>query len=56
MKNRIIDKLCSARFLIAVILTIVFSLLAIKQQLNNEFITIYSIIIAFYFNKNREEK
>lgn len=45
--DRVLKKITSARCLIAVIMTIVFAVLAIKNTLNTEFITIYTMVIAF---------
>ncbi|MBE1304890.1 hypothetical protein FDB72_18400 [Clostridium botulinum] len=53
--DRVLKKITSARCLIAVIMTIVFAVLAIKNTLNTEFITIYTMVIAFYFSKDRKE-
>ena len=53
---RIISKLTSARFLIVVILTIVFSICTIKQTITTEFLSVYMCIIGFYFGKERESK
>jgi len=53
--DRVLRKVTSARWLIAVIMTIVFAILAIKNTLNTEFITIYTMVIAFYFSKDRKE-
>ncbi|HDK7215245.1 TPA: hypothetical protein PTV45_000606 [Clostridium botulinum] len=54
--DRILKKITSARWLIAVIMTIVFAVLAIKNTLNTEFITIYTMVVAFYFSKDRKEQ
>ncbi|CBZ04107.1 TPA: hypothetical protein ACXDAY_004106 [Clostridium botulinum] len=54
--NRVLTKITSARWLIAVIMTIVFAILAIKNTLNTEFITIYTMVVAFYFSKDRKEQ
>lgn len=54
MFERIINKITSARWLISVIMTIVFAILAFNNKLTSEFITIYTMIIAFYFSKDRE--
>ncbi|MCW6059793.1 hypothetical protein LAV35_03525 [Clostridium sporogenes] len=54
--DRMLRKITSARWLIAVIMTIVFSVLAIKNTLNTEFITIYTMVVAFYFSKDRKEQ
>ncbi|MCW6112440.1 hypothetical protein [Clostridium sporogenes] len=53
--DRVLRKITSARWLIAVIMTIVFAILAIRNTLNTEFITIYTMVIAFYFSKDRKE-
>ncbi|MBN3405748.1 hypothetical protein CF088_10700 [Clostridium botulinum] len=54
--DRVLRKVTSARWLIAVIMTIVFAILAIKNTLNTEFITIYTMVVAFYFSKDRKEQ
>ncbi|ACO83884.1 hypothetical protein EXN54_20455 [Clostridium botulinum] len=54
--DRVLNKITSARWLIAVIMTIVFAVLAIKNTLNTEFITIYTMVVAFYFSKDRKEQ
>ena len=48
--NRILQKALSARWIIAVILTIVFAVLAITGRLSTEFLSVYTLVIAFYFN------
>lgn len=53
--NRIINKITSARWLIAVIMTVVFAVLAFTDRLSTDFITIYTMVIAFYFSKDRKE-
>ncbi|MHB8033088.1 hypothetical protein [Clostridium botulinum] len=53
--DRALRKITSARWLISVIMTIVFAILAIRNTLNTEFITIYTMVIAFYFSKDRKE-
>ena len=55
MKEKIINKLLSARFLVTIILTIVFAVLAFMGGLTTEFITIYTMIVTFYFSKDRKE-
>ncbi|WP_415468749.1 hypothetical protein [Clostridium saccharoperbutylacetonicum] len=37
------------------ILTIVFSVLAINNRLSTEFLTIYTMLVAFYFGKERQD-
>ncbi|WP_252217730.1 hypothetical protein [Clostridium sp. VAP41] len=53
--ERVLTKITSARWLIAVIMTIVFAVLAIRNTITTEFITIYTMVIAFYFSKDRKE-
>ncbi|NFL55697.1 hypothetical protein FDB79_08850 [Clostridium botulinum] len=53
--DRALRKITSARWLIVVMMTIVFAILAIRNTLNTEFITIYTMVIAFYFSKDRKE-
>lgn len=52
--ERILQKCLSARWLIAVIMTIVFAVLACTSRLSTEFLSVYTLVIAFYFNKERE--
>lgn len=56
MKEKIINKLLSARFLVTIILTIVFAVLAFMGGLTTEFITIYTMIVTFYFSRERKDK
>ncbi|MBN1067186.1 hypothetical protein DVW02_04195 [Clostridium botulinum] len=54
--DRLLNKVTSARWLIAVIMTIVFAVLACTNKITTEFITIYTMVIAFYFSKDREKE
>ena len=56
MKEKILNKLLSARFLVTIILTIVFAVLAFMGGLTTEFITIYTMIVTFYFSRERNNK
>ncbi|MGN2370917.1 hypothetical protein ACTFJW_12845 [Clostridium cagae] len=53
--DRLLNKVTSARWFIAVIMTMVFAVLAIRNTITTEFITIYTMVIAFYFSKDRKE-
>lgn len=55
MIKRMVYKLTSARFLIAVLLTVTFMYLAIKNRLTTEFVTVYTAVTVFYFNKTKIE-
>lgn len=53
MNNDLIVKLLSIKRIIAFILTLVFSYMAIIGKIKStEFITIFSMIIAFYFGQS----
>ena len=56
MKERLLNKLLSARYLVTIILTIVFAVLAFLGGLTTEFITIYTMIVTFYFSRERNDK
>lgn len=48
-----LKKLLQIKKLIALILTLVFSVLALKGQIGpTEFLTIFSMVIAFYFGQS----
>lgn len=52
--ERIVQKLTSARFIVALILTITFAVLALRGNLTTEFTTIYTAVTVFYFTRDRE--
>ncbi|WP_202905398.1 hypothetical protein [Clostridium botulinum] len=54
--ERVLNKITSARWLIAVVMTIVFAGLAFTNRLSTEFITVYVVIINYYFYKEREKE
>ena len=47
--------LLSVKSIITLILTGVFAFLAITNQINQDFMTIYAIIIAFYFGTQSQK-
>ena len=50
MKERIINKITSARFIISILVTVVLCILALKGNVNGEsFLTIATAIITYYF-------
>lgn len=54
MKERIVKKLTSARFLMAIILTVVLSYMAIIGKISGEqFTPLVTMVIAFYFTKDK---
>lgn len=48
MKERL-DKLLSVKSIVTIILTLVFAYLAVIGNISKDFMTIYAVIIAFYF-------
>lgn len=54
MKERLVKKLTSARFLMAIILTVVLSYMAIIEKISGEqFVPLVTMVIAFYFTKDK---
>ena len=55
-----IKKLMDVKSIVTISLTIVFCLMALKGQIQEQFLTIYTTIIAFYFGtqyqKNENEE
>ena len=56
MTERVILKLTSARFVITVIMSLIFAYLAVTEKLNTEFCSVYMLIISFYFSKKRDNE
>ena len=57
MKERIINKITSARFIISILVTVVLCVLALRGNVNGEsFLTIATAIITYYFTKDRGDK
>ena len=52
--ERIVQKLTSARFVIALLLSITFAILSLQGNLTTEFTTIYTAVTVFYFTRDRE--
>ena len=44
-----LGNLLSVKSLVTLILTAVFAVMAVRQDISQEFMTIYAVIIAFYF-------
>lgn len=51
-----ITKLLSVKSLVTLVLTTVFAVLAIDGSINQDFMTIYAVIISFYFGTQHERK
>lgn len=52
-KNRLTRLLC-VKSLVTLMLTAVFAVLALRNQINQDFMTVYTVIIAFYFGTQLE--
>lgn len=52
-------KLIDVKSLVTICLTIVFCVMALKGSISQEFMTVYTVVIAFYFGtqyaKNKKE-
>ena len=58
MNERIIKRLaalCSVKSIVTIVLTAVFAYLAISGQVSQEFMLIYTTVIAFYFGTQSQK-
>lgn len=51
-----IKKLIDVKSIVTISLTIVFCFMALKGQIQEQFLTIYTTIIAFYFGTQYQKK
>lgn len=51
-----IANLLSVKSLVTIVLTIVFAYMAVTGKISQDFMTIYAVIIAFYFGTQAEKK
>ena len=50
MKEKILDRLASVKSIVTIALTIVFAYLAVTGAVSgNEFLTVFTVVISFYF-------
>jgi hypothetical protein len=54
LKKRLAS-LVSVKSLVTLILTIVFAYMAVNQEITQDFMVIYSVIIAFYFGTQTQK-
>lgn len=47
--------LCSVKSIVTLILTAVFAYLAITKQITQEFMVVYTVVIAFYFGTQSQK-
>lgn len=48
-------KLLTVKSLVTLILTVIFAVLAVKGTVSQDFMTIYAVIISFYFGTQHEK-
>lgn len=56
--NKILNRLSnllSVKSLVTLVLTVVFAYMAITNQITQDFMTIYAVIIAFYFGTQSQK-
>lgn len=54
LKKRLAN-LVSVKSLVTIVLTFVFAYMAMKGQISQDFMTIYAVIIAFYFGTQSQK-
>lgn len=54
LKKQMIN-LCSVKSLVTIVLTVVFAYMAISGKISQDFMTIYAVIIAFYFGTQSQK-
>ena len=54
MQDRLI-KLLSVKSLVTLVLTGVFAFLAVRGEISQDFMTVYAVVIAFYFGTQSEK-
>ena len=50
-----ISRLLTVKSIVTLILTLVFALMALKGTIDQDFMTIYAVIISFYFGTQSQE-
>lgn len=53
--QKILTRLVSVKSIVTLVLTAVFAYLAIKGSISQDFMTIYAVIIAFYFGTQSQK-
>lgn len=54
IKNRLAN-LISVKSLVTLVLTAVFAYMAVRESISQDFMTIYAVIIAFYFGTQSQK-
>lgn len=50
-----LGNLLSVKSLVTLVLTVVFAVMAVQQAISQDFMTIYAVIIAFYFGTQSQK-
>lgn len=57
MTDKIIDRLVSIKSIVTLTLTVVFSVLALRNVISgDQFLTVFTVIIGFYFGTQAEKR
>ena len=54
MKEKL-SQLLTVKSLVTIVLTLVFAFLAVTKAVSQEFMTIYAVVISFYFGTQHEK-
>ena len=54
IKNRLARLLC-VKSLVTLALTVVFAVMALRGEVNQDFMTVYAVVIAFYFGTQSQK-
>lgn len=54
--QRRLGNLLSVKSLVTLTLTVVFAYLALTERISQEFMTVYAVVIAFYFGTQGQKK
>ena len=55
MKKRLAN-LLSVKSLVTLVLTVVFSYMAVTEKISQDFMTVYAVVIAFYFGTQSQKQ
>lgn len=50
-----VSNLLSVKSLVTLVLTVVFAVMAVKDTISQDFMTVYAVVIAFYFGTQSQK-
>ncbi len=50
-----LGNLLSVKSIVTIVLTVVFAVMALRERISQDFMTIYAVIIAFYFGTQSQK-